>query len=58
MILGLAMTVVALTVAGRRVAYLIRLATAGQPAEPDRRIGGPTRSVASVSGRSASHESH
>ncbi|MBK7622171.1 MAG: (Fe-S)-binding protein [Kineosporiaceae bacterium] len=48
MILGLAMTVVALTVAGRRVAYLIRLATAGQPAEPDRRIGGPTRSVASV----------
>ncbi|MFN8080915.1 MAG: heterodisulfide reductase-related iron-sulfur binding cluster [Kineosporiaceae bacterium] len=48
MILGLAMTVVALTVAGRRVAYLYRLATAGQPAEPDRRIGGPTRSVGSV----------
>ncbi|MBL8930967.1 MAG: (Fe-S)-binding protein [Kineosporiaceae bacterium] len=49
-ILGLAMTVVALAVVARRVAYLYRLATAGQPAEPERSIGSAARSLGSVLG--------
>jgi Fe-S oxidoreductase len=48
MVLGVVMTVVALAIAGRRVLYLYRLATAGQPADPDRTIGGAARTVGSV----------
>jgi len=47
-VLGLVTTVVALAIAGCRVLYLYRMATAGQPAEPERTIGGAARTLGSV----------